>query len=494
MSAVALALGLGLVGAAPATAHPAAPPAPAATATVEAAPAAPNGAGMALAQPVVGIASTTSGRGYWLVARDGGIFSFGDAAFHGSTGAMRLNQPIVGMAATPTGGGYWFVAADGGIFSFGDAAFHGSTGAMRLNQPIVGMAATSTGRGYWLVARDGGIFAFGDAAFMGSTGSIRLNQPIVGMSRTRTGRGYWLVAGDGGVFTFGDAPSRGTAAGRAHARVVGMASSPTGGGYWVASEDGAVFPFGDAPSYTGATAGAPVVGIAAPPTGAGFLLATTRGDVVSTTAAPANASSYGFLRMTRDGGPARYDPCTPAHYVVNPAGAPAGAVEEVHEAFRRLGAATGIRFTFDGTTDEGHLPFGTRETYQPQRYGTRWAPILVSWAGPDTEPLLAGGVLGYGGSTSYWTSESDEAFVSGEVVFDVDTAVLRPGFGGGLSRGNLVLHELGHLAGLDHVDDRGQLMYPSVHGRSPDGFAAGDLAGLGAVGAENGCLDVATPR
>ena len=61
--------------------------------------------------------------GYWLVASDGGIFSYGDAAFFGSTGAMTLNKPIVGMAATPDGKGYWLVASDGGIFSYGDAAF-----------------------------------------------------------------------------------------------------------------------------------------------------------------------------------------------------------------------------------------------------------------------------------------------------------------------------------------------------------------------------------
>src|SRR5256885_3506535 len=49
-----------------------------------------------------------------------------------------LAEPIVGMAATPTGAGYWMVASDGGIFSFGDATFHGSTGAITLNKPIVG--------------------------------------------------------------------------------------------------------------------------------------------------------------------------------------------------------------------------------------------------------------------------------------------------------------------------------------------------------------------
>jgi predicted secreted protein len=75
------------------------------------------------------------------VASDGGIFAFGDAGFHGSMGATRLNQPVVGIAATPDGNGYWEVASDGGIFAFGDAGFHGSMGATRLNKPVVGIAA-----------------------------------------------------------------------------------------------------------------------------------------------------------------------------------------------------------------------------------------------------------------------------------------------------------------------------------------------------------------
>ncbi len=83
---------------------------------------------------------------------------------------VSLNKQIVGIAATPDGGGYWLVASDGGIFNYGDAAFYGSAGGHPLNKPIVGMATTPDGRGYWLVASDGGIFSYGDAAFYGSTG------------------------------------------------------------------------------------------------------------------------------------------------------------------------------------------------------------------------------------------------------------------------------------------------------------------------------------
>jgi hypothetical protein len=78
---------------------------------------------------------------YWLVASDGGIFSYGDAQFHGSTGGIALTKPVVGMATTKAGAGYWLVASDGGIFAFGDAGFTGSMGGMHLNRPVVGMAS-----------------------------------------------------------------------------------------------------------------------------------------------------------------------------------------------------------------------------------------------------------------------------------------------------------------------------------------------------------------
>jgi hypothetical protein len=83
------------------------------------------GAASAWGAPIVG-SDSTPGSGYWLVAGDGGVFSFGDARFFGSMGGQPLNAPMVGMTATPSGAGYWLVAGDGGVFSFGDARFQGT--------------------------------------------------------------------------------------------------------------------------------------------------------------------------------------------------------------------------------------------------------------------------------------------------------------------------------------------------------------------------------
>ena len=75
-----------------------------------------------------------------------------------STGAMVLNKPIVGMASTPDGKGYWLVASDGGIFSFGDATFYGSEGSAPLNSPVIGILSPLTGGGYWMYSRQGDVF------------------------------------------------------------------------------------------------------------------------------------------------------------------------------------------------------------------------------------------------------------------------------------------------------------------------------------------------
>ncbi len=252
-------------------------------------------------------ASSLPNAGYWEVAADGGIFSFGNSQFYGSMGGRPLNRPVVGMASTPDGHGYWEVASDGGIFAFGDAGFYGSTGSITLHKPIVGMAANPDGGGYWMVASDGGVFAFGTAPFYGSLGGTPLVSPVTSMTVDSTGAGYWLVTADGSVYPFGDAGSGGSTtspsapivaiqaslddagywrfgsngsvyasrfaqsdgqfSGELNAPVVGAVTTLDTGGYWEVAADGGIFSFGDAPflgSMGGHPLNRPIVGIATP--------------------------------------------------------------------------------------------------------------------------------------------------------------------------------------------------------------------------------------
>jgi hypothetical protein len=197
--------------------------------------------------PTVGMAAPDD-HGYWVTSADGGVFSFGDAGFHGSLGAdIHLYAPIVGMASTPDGGGYWLVAMDGGVFTFGDAGFFGSIGGTTPPDPVVAMAVTPDGRGYWLAAAGGEIYTFGDAVNYGSVSGENLRGSIVSIVRTGDGKGYWLVGLDGGVFTFGDAGFFGSAANsNINAAVVGLAPTADGAGYWLAAATGGVLTYGDA--------------------------------------------------------------------------------------------------------------------------------------------------------------------------------------------------------------------------------------------------------
>ena len=236
--------------------------------------------GQPLNAPIVGMAATSTGSGYWLAAGDGGIFNYGDAGFFGSRGGQPLNAPIVGMAAKPDNTGYWLVASDGGVFNYGAAGFHGSKGGQPLNAPIVAIAAAPDGRGYWLAAADGGVFNYGSAGFHGSKGGQPLLSPIVGMAAHPSGGGYWLVAGDGGVFNYGTAPFRGSRGGQRLVRpVVAMAAAPNGDGYWLVAGDGGLFSYNT--PFFGSTGGiplaAPVVGMAAHPAGDGYWMAARDG-------------------------------------------------------------------------------------------------------------------------------------------------------------------------------------------------------------------------
>jgi hypothetical protein len=247
-------------------------------------------------------------RGYWLVGSDGGIFSFGAAAFHGSMGGVALQRPVVGITPTLTRGGYWLVASDGGIFSFGDARFYGSIPGVGLSPagsglphslaaPIVGMVPSVNRRGYFMVASDGGVFAFGDAKFEGSCPGIgSCSGRAVAVMPDGTGNGYWLVTNTGGVYSFGDAPFYGATRTQS-TPVVNAAATPDGMGYWLLFANGVVASYGDATNFGSPTGYVnsynPANAIFPTADGKGYWVASTRGDVFAYGNAPYLGSMAG---------------------------------------------------------------------------------------------------------------------------------------------------------------------------------------------------------
>ncbi|RBY92264.1 peptidase [Blastococcus sp. TBT05-19] len=197
---------------------------------------------------------------------------------------------------------------------------------------------------------------------------------------------------------------------------------------------------------------------------------------------PPVGGTHGFTTFQDDGvTPVAYDPCRTIHYVLRPDATPPGGEQLVHDAVLRIADVTGLVFTFDGYTDE---PLTTeRAVYQPERYGDQWAPVLIGWQTEAENPALVGDVVGEAGSVAVSLGEGPRVFVSGTVSLDsVQFPEILGGRDGAAVARGIVLHELGHLVGLAHVDDDAELMYPEAR-RAVTDFSAGDLTGLAALGA-----------
>lgn len=222
---------------------------------------------------------------------------------------------------------------------------------------------------------------------------------------------------------------------------------------------------------------------------AGGVVATSRvqAQAMSTVHAleePAPAEDgWGPTYVDDRGRAARWDPCTPIHYVVNPGWIPHKGRADLTEALRRITAASGLQFVNDGDTDE--MPSRTRPAYQPGRYGERWAPLLVAWVpSASTDLGLGDGVQGVSMAVAV-PGKAAPSLVSGQVALDASRR-LAGGFGPGTTDGEVLLHELAHAIGLGHVQDPTQVMYPQATNAESQ-FGAGDRAGLRALGAEAGC-------
>jgi hypothetical protein len=199
----------------------------------------------------------------------------------------------------------------------------------------------------------------------------------------------------------------------------------------------------------------------------------------------------------------RWDPCQPAiTYRVNARSAATtaagrtAAVTDVRAAFTRLGQATGMAFRYLGTTTR--VPTGTAWAD-----GLGDAEIVVAWVdqGAATRSTLLGrtgtayaaGTGGYSYKTWTWPADTPPKAAIGRGFVVLNAANNRSfssGFGAGTTRGQLLLHELGHVVGLRHVSLSSQLMYPVLLPRSTSAYRSGDLAGLTRLGRSAGCIAV----
>ena len=177
--------------------------------------------------------------------------------------------------------------------------------------------------------------------------------------------------------------------------------------------------------------------------------------------------------------PVTWSPCRPIHFVVRPDNQPAGGQAMLSEAIAAVSVASGLRFVDDGSTDEG--PTERREPFQPIRYGDRWAPVLITWATADEFPEIGSDYVGFAAPVTVVGGDGREVAVSGWVTLDALALASIERAQGATAARAIILHELGHLLGLGHIDDPSQLMYPRVQS-SVTSFQAGDLTGLALMG------------
>jgi cell wall-associated NlpC family hydrolase len=395
-----------------------------------------------LAAPIVAMAATGDGEGYWLAGADGGVLAYGDARYFGGTGALKLDAPIVDVGATTDGGGYWLVTQNGAVYAFGDARYFGSTGDMHLPVPIVGFASTPDDAGYWLVGSHGEVYTFGDAGYYGSLGGTNLhNIPIVAIASSVDGRGYWLVQGGGEVTAYGDAPRLGHPA---HPPVVvGIAVTNDGRGYWLVCGNGQVNAFGDA-RYLGGNNTVvprpPISQIVADPAGAGYWLldsatfpvSLTHPDAASQKAVTIAASQLG---PSKSGGNycSPYGPCEEwcalfATWVWEKAGIPVPRYAFVGDVFNWAAAHTKV-MPPTITPKPGDLVFyGTG----PQSVSASPHMGVVAQVWPDGAIDTIEGDAGPGPGN--WTSvlmngpflPSQSFFYNGMPIYAYASTVLRP--------------------------------------------------------------------
>jgi hypothetical protein len=182
----------------------------------------------------------------------------------------------------------------------------------------------------------------------------------------------------------------------------------------------------------------------------------------------------------------RWNPCQTITYRVNSAQGIPGSDADVTAALAQVSQATGLRFKYKGTTT--HIPGGSGKWPK----GTN---VVIAWnTQAQTTVDLTPPVLARGGiSKSVWAKIGNKRKINGKRIamgvrggVNIDSTRPLPNND---YQVKLLMHEIGHVVGLGHYPNAGQIMDGgSSMYNLPTQWSNGDLTGLEHVGLTGGCL------
>ena len=202
--------------------------------------------------------------------------------------------------------------------------------------------------------------------------------------------------------------------------------------------------------------------------------------------APVPANGYKVLSYLVDasGSTSRWNSCKTIEVVLNTKHAPIEAETLTKIAIKNVEQATGLNFEIVGNTAERYS--NNREPYQPGKYPSKdksWAPVLLDWEPADefqkSLDQQSKDAVGLAFPQLMQTQNSS-IIVTGAAQFDATWFKKTIADGNVTGPTSVIMHELGHIMGLDHVTDKKEIMNPVENGFTA--WGPRDRAGLEFMG------------